>query len=356
MRQFDVKRPPIVRLPPKSNAEIVLQRSSQVAMVVVGIVAVTFALWAARYILAPTMLGVVFGLMLAPIATRIERHGISPWASSGFVFLLFITAVFALAYVLSGPIMFWGAQLPRIWAELQLQLSEPLETINGLREELRGLTGGEGLTVSVEEGSPVEAVAWLAPAFMGQMLLFMTSLYFFVATRHATRHTAMRLCVNRRLRWRVAHVFRDVEGLVSRYLLSITAINAGLGIAVTAALWAVGVPSAALWGALAGLLNFIMYVGPAVMTVMLFVVGLGTFDTLTGALMPPLVYLSINLIEAQVVTPMVIGRQLTLNPFAILLALTFWIWIWGPIGGFVAIPAVLILIAIARNLIPGAAE
>jgi predicted PurR-regulated permease PerM len=325
-------------------------------MIVAGLVAALFALWAARYILAPVLLGVVFGLMLAPIAGRIERQGISPWISSAFVFLLFISALLSLAYVLSGPIMFWAAQLPRIWAELQIQLSEPLESMNMLRDELRGLTGGEGLTVSVDEGSPVTDIAWLAPAYLGQMLLFVTSLYFFVATRHATRHTAMKLCTNRRLRWRVAHVFRDVEGLVSRYLLSITAINAGLGLAVTIALWAVGVPSPALWGALAGLLNYIMYVGPALMATMLFVVGLGTFDTLTGALMPPLVYLSINLMEAQIVTPMVIGRTLTLNPFAVLLALAFWIWIWGPIGGFVAIPAVLIVIAIARNLIPGAAN
>jgi predicted PurR-regulated permease PerM len=184
------------------------------------------------------------------------------------------------------------------------------------------------------------------------VLLFATSLYFFLATRHATRITAMKLCVSRRMRWRVAHVFRDIELLVSRYLLSITAINAGLALAVTLALWAIGVPQPALWGALAGILNYVMYVGPAIMATMLFVVGLGTFDSLSSALLPPIVYLSINLLEAQVVTPMVIGRAMTLNPFAVLLALTFWIWIWGPIGGFVAIPAMLIIIAVARNLIP----
>ncbi len=353
MLQYTVKRPPIVRLPPRSTSEIVLQRSAQVSLVVVGLVAFVFALWAARFVLAPVMLAVVFGLMLGPVASRIERQGISPWVSSAFVFVLFVGALAALVYALSGPIMFWGAQLPRVWAELQLQLSEPLSALNELQGALRDLGGSEGMTVSVEEGSPVESVAYLAPAFLGQVLLFLTSLYFFVATRHATRHMTLRLCVGRRLRWRMAHVFRDVESLVSRYLLSITAINIGLGVAVTIALWAVGVPQPALWGALAGLLNFVMYVGPAIMAGLLFIVGLASFDTLTAALMPPIVYLSVNLIEAQVVTPMVVGRALTLNPFAVLLALTFWIWIWGPIGGFVAIPAMLIVIALARNLIPG---
>ena len=119
------------------------------------------------------------------------------------------------------------------------------------------------------------------------------------------------------------------------------------------ALWAVGVPSPALWGALAGLLNFIVYVGPALMAAILFAIGLATFDTISGSLMPPLIYLALNLIEAQFVTPMVIGRTLTLNPFLVLLALAFWIWIWGPIGGFVAIPALLIIFAVTRNILPG---
>ncbi len=353
MRQLDfTKRPPIVRLPPKSNSEIVLQRSSQVAIVIVGLVATVFALYAARFILTPVALAVVFGLMLGPVANLIERYGINSWISSGIVFLLFISGICVLAYVLSGPIVFWGAQLPRIWSELQVQLSEPLSLIHGLREEMRELGGDEAMRVAVEEGSPVTDIAYMAPAIGAQVLLFATSLYFFLATRHATRLTAMKLCVTRRMRWRVAHVFRDIELLVSRYLLSITAINAGLALAVTLALWAIGVPQPALWGALAGILNYVMYVGPAVMATMLFIVGLGTFDSLSSALLPPIVYLSINLLEAQVVTPMVIGRAMTLNPFTVLLALTFWIWIWGPIGGFVAIPAMLIIIAVARNLIP----
>lgn len=353
MRQLDIiKRPPIVRLPPKSNSEIVLQRSAQVALVVIGFVAMVFALHAARFILTPVALAVVFGLMLGPVANLIEARGVNPWISSAIVFVLFISGIFGLVYVLSGPIVFWGAQLPRIWSELQVQLSEPLSLIHGLQEEMRELGGDEAMRVAVEEGSPVTDIAYMAPAIGAQVLLFATSLYFFLATRHATRVTAMKLCVSRRMRWRVAHVFRDIEMLVSRYLLSITAINAGLALAVTLALWAIGVPQPALWGALAGILNYVMYVGPAIMATMLFIVGLGTFDSLSSALLPPVVYLSINLLEAQVVTPMVIGRTMTLNPFAVLLALTFWIWIWGPIGGFVAIPAILIIIAVARNLIP----
>lgn len=356
MKVFDSKKPPIVRLPPRSNFEIVLARSAQVAVILVGMVAFVFALHAGKFVLAPVTLAVVVGLMLGPVAVRLERFGMPPWLSSAIVFMLFIGVVLALGAALTGPLSFWAGELPRIWEELQEQMAElrqPLEVLRGVQEQIRDVTGGSGLTVSVEEGSPVTSMATLAPALFAQLLLFMGSLYFFVATRDAIRHAVLRLCVSRRMRWRTAHVFRDVEGLVSRYLLSITAINIGLGLAVTIVLWAAGVPSAPLWGALAGLLNFIIYIGPAIMAALLFIVGLGTYDTITASLMPVAIYLSINLIEAQFVTPMVVGRTLTLNPFVVLLALAFWIWIWGPVGGFIAIPALLIVLAISRNILPG---
>lgn len=350
------KRPPIVRLPPKSNYEIVLQRGSQISIIILGLLGVAAALYFGRYVLAPTAFALVVGLVLGPVASRIEARGISPYVSALLVFILFVVVVCLVALALLGPLSFWAERAPQVWDQLQLrisQLREPMEALRDIQTGLREATGDTGLTVSVEEGSPMDSLITVAPAIGAQILIFMASLYFFVATRHETRLAVLKLCVGRRLRWRTAHIFRDVESLVSRYLLSITAINMGLAVAVTCALWIVGVPSPALWGILAGLLNFVMYIGPAIMAAILFAVGLVTYDTIPGSLMPPLVYLAVNLVEAQFVTPLVIGRMMTLNPFIVLLALTFWIWMWGPIGGFVAIPALLAGYAIARNLVPG---
>lgn len=346
-----------MRLPPRSNFEIVMSRSAQLSMVTVGFVGFVFALQAAQFILAPVALAVVVGLMLGPVATFLERRRMPPWLSAVIVVMLFILGLCSLAMALLGPLTFWAGELPRIWEQLREQIAElrePLQALKGVQEQLREVTGETGVTVSVDDGSAVESAAMLAPALGAQLLLFVASLYFFVATRNDIRVSVLRLCVSRRLRWRVAHIFRDVEAMVSTYLLSIAAINFGLGVAVALALWLAGVPSAPLWGALAGLLNFIVYVGPAVMAATLFAVGLGTYDTITASLMPPMIYLAINLVEAQFVTPLVVGRTLTLNPFVVLLALAFWIWIWGPVGGFIAIPALLVVMAIARNIIPGA--
>ncbi|HHZ08873.1 MAG TPA: AI-2E family transporter [Rhizobiales bacterium] len=351
-----VKKPPIVRLPPKTGVELLLVHSARVAMVVAGLIALVFALYAGRVLLAPLALSVVIGLMLGPVAVFLERRSVPPGLSALIVVVVFLLLLALVGAAIAAPLSFWLERGPQIWRQLQtriVELREPLEVLEGLRDQLRAVTGETGLAVEIADGSPVESLAVTAPTLVGQTLLFLAGLYFFVATRHQMRVAALGLCVSRRLRWRVAHVFRDVERMVSTYLLAITAINAGLGVAVSAAMWLIGVESPLLWGVLAALLNYVIYVGPAIMAAILFAVGLATFDGFSASLVPPLVYLLINLIEAQFVTPMVIGRTLTMNPFIVLVALAFWLWTWGPLGGFIAVPALLVVYAVVGNIVPG---
>ncbi|MCV0394085.1 MAG: AI-2E family transporter [Rhizobiaceae bacterium] len=350
-------RPPVVRLPPRSSFEILLARSAQIAIIFVALVVLVMALQHGRFLLAPLALSVVIGLMLGPLATYLEdRRRFPCWLSALVVVLVFLLIVAALALAIAQPLGFWFGRAPQIWEQLQVRLGElrePIAALQSFRDELREVAGGSNMTVALEETSPAESIAMMAPAIGAQILIFLAGLYFFIATRYQTRAAILRLCLSRRLRWRTAHIFRDVERDVSTYLLSIAAINTGLGVAVALAMWSIGVPSPALWGALAGLLNFVIYIGPALMAVVLFAVGLTTFDTLATSLAPPLVYLALNMVEAQFVTPMAIGRTLTLNPFVIFLALAFWLWIWGPLGGFIAIPALLIVHSAASNILPG---
>ncbi|WP_036486498.1 AI-2E family transporter [Nitratireductor basaltis] len=351
------KKPPVVRLPPKSNLELVLTRGAQIAIIFIALLAVIFILQAGRFLLAPFALAIVVGLMMGPVANKLESWRLPPTVSAAISVLLFIFIIIVVGAAVVAPLASWSERIPQLWGELQLKLSslrEPLETVRNLQKELQSVTGAsEGMTVNVDEETAVESVAVLAPTLLAQLLIFLASLYFFVATRHQTRAAILTIFIDRRLRWRAAHIFREVEDLVSGYLLAITLINIGLAIAVGLGLLMIGVPSALLWGALAGILNFVIYIGPAIMAVILFGVGLMSFDTFAGAFLPPLVYLTINAIEAQFVTPTVIGRQMTMNPFLVFLAVAFWLWLWGPVGGFIAIPALLIFIAIARNLMPG---
>lgn len=348
--------PPTIRLQPKTGLALGLSTGSQVSVILLGIFATFLALDAAQVIMAPVSLAIVTGLMFSPVALWMERRGLPVWASATVIVLLFLLIIGITMLLFAFPMSLWLDRLPAIWAQLQTQLTNwrhVFESLAGLQQQIRAVTGSSStMTVDVADGSTVTEIAVIAPTIMAQIILFLASLYFFVATRHAIRISVLSLCFNRRARLRAAHMFRDAEWFVSRYLLSISIVNLGLGLSVGAALWLAGVPSPFLWGMLAFVLNYVIYIGPALVAVILLGVGLATYDTMPLMFMPMSIYLALNLVEAQVVTPQVIGRTLTLNPFFVLLSLTFWIWLWGPAGGFIAVPSMLLLMAVLRNILP----
>ena len=134
--------------------------------------------------------------------------------------------------------------------------------------------------------------------------------------------------------------------------MTVTAINFCLGVAVAFGAWLFGFPSPALFGGLAMVLNYIPYVGAGCMTVILFGVGLVSFPSFAYAFAPPAAFVALATIEGQFLTPTVLGRKLTLNPLAVLLAIAFWSWIWGPIGTFLAVPLTIIGLVTLQHLFP----
>lgn len=340
----------------ESQFERVIANAARIAIILVGFLALMVALQVGQVILAPVTLAIVIGLMFGPVADRVERFGVPPALSAGIVVLMLIGVIACGVALFAVPLAEWVARGPMIWNKLQQQLANlegPLETFGAFQEQISSILGSDSaMEVKVEDEGQVIGMAMLAPAILAQVLIFLASLYFFVATRDHIRISVLSLCVSRRMRWRTAHVFRDVEGKVSRFLLSITFINACVGCAVSLAMWAVGMPSPLLWGAMAAVLNYIPYVGQAVMVVVLLAVGLGTQTELTAILLPVGCYVGINFIEGQIVTPHFIGRTMTLNPFMIFLAITFWLWAWGPVGGLVAVPSLLIATSILAHMLP----
>ena len=339
-----------------SQFDRLMTQSSRVAVMVVGALALVVALALGRVILAPVILAIVVGLMFGPVADALERRRIPPGLSAALVVLLFVGVLLVAGALFAAPLMAWVERGPALWTKLQTQLvglRAPFETMGAIQDQLKTLLGSDAaLTVKVQDGGPVQDVALMAPSVLADVLLFLFGLYFFLATRHNIRVSVLSLCFSRRMRWRSAHVFRDVELKISRFLLSATAINSGVGVATSLALWAFGMPSPLLWGAMAAVLNFIPYVGQAVMFAVLFAVGLGTQPTILWALLPVVTYAAINLTADQIVFPHLVGRALTLNPFVIFVSIAFWLWVWGPIGGFVAVPSLLIVQSIVMHIFP----
>jgi predicted PurR-regulated permease PerM len=340
----------------RTNFERVMANAAQMAVIVVGIVVAFVAIREAQVILAPVFLAILIGLVFGPVADILENRGIPEGVSAGVLVLLFLMVIVTGGALFYGPLSEWAERIPVIWTRLQAEMQnwqEPLAALGNLQEQVQGVLGSsETVEVRVEDGSTVTGIAMMAPAVLAQVLVFLVSLYFFLATRENIRIATLSLCFSRRMRWRTAHVFRDVEQKVSKYLLTITMVNVGVGLVVTLVMWALGMPSPILWGALAAVLNYVPFVGQAFMALILFLAGLGTGGGLEAAIVPVVAYWIINGIEGNFVTPNLLGATMTVNPFLIFLSLTFWLWAWGPIGGLIAVPSLLIVLSIITHILP----
>ena len=145
-------------------------------------------------------------------------------------------------------------------------------------------------------------------------------------------------------------ILDDAEKKVSQYFGTLVVVNLCLAAIAMGLASAVGLPNPLLWGVLAGTLSFIPYLGPAIIVAALFVIGLLSFPNLTDALVAPVLWIVVTTLEGQIITPMIIGHRLTLNPFLVFLSVAFWAWMWGALGAFLAVPLVIAVVVAKKHL------
>jgi predicted PurR-regulated permease PerM len=157
---------------------------------------------------------------------------------------------------------------------------------------------------------------------------------------------------DRTSRLRTLRILNDIEEHLGGYLLTVTTINIGVGIVTGIICALTGMPNPAALGALAATLNYIPIIGPVATFAVLVVVGLVAFPTVSAAMMAPLAFTAFTFLEGHFITPTIIGRRLALNALAVLLALAFWTWLWGPMGGFLSSPLLIVALIIKEHLMP----
>ncbi|MGB3406608.1 MAG: AI-2E family transporter [Jannaschia sp.] len=319
---------------------MVTTKLATTAVCFVAVVVGLLVLDRAASLFAPVVLALVIGVVLSPLSRRIDRLG-APHGVSAFLTLAMILALIVGLVILLGPIVeeiFDRA--PVIWVEIREVLSSLQSTAQGIDQVSEQVAdalneSGPGTEDAPKDRVEVPTLAdalMLAPSLAAWLLIFAGTLYFFLLSRREVYDWISRTGLVDS-----AAVMVEAEREVSRYFLTITLINAGFGTLIALALIALGMPYAILWGFILFVANFILYLGPAIYAVALLVAGIVSFDGLASFL-PAIVFVGMNLIEAQFVTPSLIGRQMKVNPLLVFLSLVFWLWLWGPIGGIVAIP------------------
>jgi predicted PurR-regulated permease PerM len=308
-------------------------------------------LYFGRAILLPILAAAVVALTLAPLIKAAKRHGISPWISAILIVVFCFGALALAATAMAGPVSEWIKRAPEIGATVKEKLSvldQPLAALH----QLEGTFFGADVSPGVSAPNVVlPVVAFVTPAATELLLFFVTLMFFLVGQIELRRHLVS-MFGDHDAKLRFLRIMKDIEKNLAGYLTVVTIINTVLGTIVGLGAWIIGLPSPAIFGLLAALLNYVPYVGPAVMVVVLFGVGLVTFPSLGHAFIAPLGFVALTTAEGHFVTPTIVGRRITLNPLLVFLALAFWTWMWGPVGAFLAAPLSIIGLVVVNHLFP----
>ena len=310
-------------------------------------------LYIGETILLPIMIAAVISLTLAPLIKAGNRHGVSPWISGILIVALAIGALALAATALAGPVSEWIGRAPEIGASVKQKLAvldRPLAALHELENSLFG-AGAAAPAAAPTPNVVLPVVAFLTPA-AGQLLLFFGTLLFFLVGQLGLRARMVLMFSRQESRLRFLRIMNDIEKNLAGYLALVTMINAALGIIVALGAWLDGLPDPLIFGLLAALLNYIPYVGPAIMVVTLFGVGLVSFPSLSHALLAPAALVALCTLEGHFITPAIVGRRITLNPLVVVLALAFWTWMWGPIGALLAVPLSIVGLVVFSHLFP----
>lgn len=328
----------------------------QVTLAILGLIA---AVVLGRTFIMPVFLAFLLALTFSPIRRFLQRRRVPPPVSA----LLFVSALAvgfgALALVLSGPIQQYVADRATIAADVERKLrgvSEVIEKVAEASDEVQEMAEGDqpaAETAAPSDEAPQEVIVQgpsvlsrlltTAPSVMGQIIFTLVLFFFLTASGDMFHEKLVQTASTFKDKKRAIQISHDIERKLSRYFLTITAINAGLGVAVGLALWGLGMPNPLLFGVLAFALNYIPFLGAIAGVLLAFFIAVISFDTVSSALLVAGVYLGLTTIEGQFVTPYAVGRSLKLNPVLVFLAVAFWGWAWSVIGMFIAVPALIVL-------------
>ncbi|MDP3545462.1 MAG: AI-2E family transporter [Phreatobacter sp.] len=309
----------------------------------------TAALSIARPIALPVTAGMVLGIVLGPVTDRLVRRGLPAPLAAALVVLTMASALIGIVVVLAAPLAMGIDQLPSIIATLRSKLDGLFDLAAAVRGSQPGASAPAAQAAAAADPlAPLVTIAATSTSAAGGMLIFVASFYFYLAGRRRLKASLLRMCLGRDVRQMADTFLQELEARIAAYFGVVTVINLLVGLFVTALAWVAGLPYPPFWGALAFILNFVPFVGPAIATALIFGAGLVSDASLGQAVWPAAVYLALNVVEGNIVSPSLIGRRLTTSPFMVFLSFAFWLWLWGPVGAILSTPLLLIAIVMGE--------
>ena len=322
-------------------------------------------LYFARPVALPVFVACMAGMTLKPLIGLLARCHLPKAFSAAVVLCALVAAIVYAFFQLGGPASTWINDAPQHMTDLRQRVqkifprmgnfTEAADAVNDLgatpEEKKADQRKSPTVEVKVKDTRGTSSLLnWTGTLLVGigETLVL---LYLLLASGDMFIQKLVHVLPTQSDKLRAVAINREIQQNISHYLLSVSLINFGLGLVVGAGLWVMGVPNAPMWGLAVALLNYVPYFGPIVGVMLLTAVGLLAFDTLPRELLPPGWYLLLHLLEANFVTPILLGRRFSLNPVVIFVSLMFWTWLWGVPGALLSVP-ILVSLKVVCDRIP----
>ena len=336
------------------------RKMRSVAITGLFVLAIFYTLYLTAEIAIPLVFALLFKLLLQPGVRLLGRAKMpQPLAALAMIILLF-AVLGGGGYLLGGPATAWLERAPESLPRLEQHLrvfKRPIEQVQEATRQVEQLTRnpGERAPVAVKGPGLVDYLFSGTRHLMSGLGITVLMLFFLLSAGDLFMRRLVEILPNFRDKKRAVEMSHEVEENISAYLLTVSIMNALVGVAAGLAMWAIGVPDPILWGSLAFVLNYVLILGPLTGMALFFIAGLMSFDALWQALIPPACYLVIHMIEGEWVTPMLLAKRFTLNPVLVIGSLVFWDWMWGIPGALLAVPMLAVFKIVCDRVRPLAA-
>jgi predicted PurR-regulated permease PerM len=315
-----------------------------VALIGLFVLAVFYTLHLAQDFFLPIVLAILLDFLLSPVVRALRKVGIAEPLGAAIVMLGLLGVLVVGVYRLSGPAAEYIALAPESIETVQRKLQSmrgSVEQVTEAAEQVeRAAAGGEAEAQQVEIKGPslTRQLFGGTTAFLSAATVVIFLTYFLLAVGDLFLQKLVGVLPQFGDKKVAVTIARETEAQISLYLFTTTLINIGVGIVTGFAMYLLGMPNPVLWGVVAAVLNFVPYVGAVANTILLTLAAFVTFEDTGHALLVPGAFLALNLIESNLVTPMIYGNRMKLNTVALFIGLVFWWYIWGIPGAILAVP------------------
>lgn len=331
-----------------------------VALTLLVVMASFFTIYFARDVLMPIAAALVLQFVVSPVMRGFGRLRVPAPVGAAVIILGLLGTIGLGGYYLSGPASEWMERMPTVAQQLQERLrvlKAPVEKVKRASDEVEKATavGGSKVEVTVRAPGFLEQIATGLRKTLVQIGIILGLLFFLLASGDMFKLKLVRVIPRLTDKKRAVMILNEIERHVSAYLFTVLVVNVSLGAAVGLGLWLIGMPNAALWGVMAGILTFLPLIGSTIGSIVVTIAALLSFDSVTYALLAPAIYILVAIAEAQIVAPILLGRNLTLNPVVIMMSMLLWGWMWGIPGVLLAVPFLATIKALCDHIEPLAA-